>query len=113
MTAHHPIPLSEQYRAAARDWARTDGHARKLEELKSSELAKRMKALGDMTVAAAEREVKATQEWRDFIEEMAQARTAANAAFAELEYLRMKHNEWRIGQQMLLGYPDIPFGDPT
>lgn len=95
MTA--PLPISEQYRSAAHHWARMDGDARKLEEMKTSTLAKMMKALAGgekpPPLAAAERDVKASQEWHDFITEMVMARTSANDARVEMDYLMMKHEE--------------------
>lgn len=97
MNMQTTIPISDQYRAAARDWARTDGAARQLEETKTSVLAKMMKALGGgekpPPLAAAERDVKASQEWHDFITEMVLARTAANLARVEMDTLQMRHEE--------------------
>lgn len=97
MNMQQPIPISDQYRAAARDWARTDGAARALEELKTSVLAKMMKALagGDKPppLAAAERDVKSSQEWHDFVTEMVMTRTSANLARVEMDTLMMRHQE--------------------
>jgi hypothetical protein len=99
MNAPDGIPVSEQYRMAAREYARLDGKARELEASKDHVLAKWARAMGktedgkEMSVAAAEREVKATQEWADFRTEIEQARTSANEARAEMEALQMKHEE--------------------
>lgn len=93
MNTHEMIPLSDQYRGAARDWVQNDGKARMLEESKTSVLAKMMKALGDKPVAAAERDVKASQEWHDFITELTLTRTAANMSRVEMDTLMMKHEE--------------------
>ncbi len=82
--------LAERYREQAVRWATLDGHARKLEEMKTPELAKRVKAQGDKAVAAAERDVRASQEWHDLVSETVQARTSANLAWAEMDYLRLK-----------------------
>lgn len=87
-------PLSEQYRIAAKAWVDLDGAARLLEECKTAVLAQKMKAMGDMPAAHSEREVKASVEWRDFIEKMVKARTDANLAKVKLEWVRMKHSEW-------------------
>lgn len=87
-------PISEQFRIAAKDWADKDGAARTLEESKTAVLAERMKALGDVPAAHAERDVKSSPEWKEFIEQMVKARTAANMAKVKLEYIRMKHSEW-------------------
>lgn len=85
--------ISEQFRVAAKDWVEKDSAARMLEESKTAVLAQKMKALGDMPAAHAEREVKADPEWRDYIEKMVKARTAANLAKVKLEYIRMKFQE--------------------
>jgi hypothetical protein len=99
MTGPDTIPVSEQYRLAALKFARLDGRARELEASKDHVLAKRAREMGrtadgkEMSIAAAEREVKATQEWADFRSEIEQARTSANEARAEMEALQMKHEE--------------------
>ena len=85
---------SDLYFNAARAWATADGHARKLEAMKEPELAKRAKELGaELSVAAAEREVKASPEWHQYIAAMVEARTLANTEKAEMETLLMKHEE--------------------
>jgi putative sterol carrier protein len=87
--------ISEQFRLAAKDWVDKDSAANMLEETKSAVLSQRMAALGDMPVSKAEMAVKASQEWRDFIEGMVNARTAANLARMKLEYIRMRFSEWQ------------------
>lgn len=82
-------PISEQFRLVAKAWVDADAAARMLEETKTAVLAQRMKALGDIPAAHAEREVKASGEWTDFIGELVQARTQANLKKVQLEYLRM------------------------
>lgn len=89
----HNYPPSEQYRLAAKMWVDLDGAARLLEETKSAVLAQRQKALGDMPAAHSEREVKASDEWADFIKRMVEARTAANLAKVRMEWTRMKFME--------------------
>ena len=86
-------PISEQYRLAALEWVDLDDAARLLESTKSSTLAMLMKARGDIPAAHAERDVKATIAWREHIEKMDIARTAANRAKVQMEYLRMKFSE--------------------
>ena len=86
-------PLSEQYRLAALDWVKLDAAARLLEETKSTQLASRVKALGDVPVTTAERDVKATPEWREDLETMVRARTNANKAKVKLEWIRMRFQE--------------------
>ena len=88
-------PLSEQFRLAAKDWVDKDSAASMLEETKSAVLSQRMAALGDMAVSKAELQVKASQEWREFVEGMVRARTSANLAKVKLEWIRLKFNEWQ------------------
>jgi hypothetical protein len=87
------VPVSEQYRLAARDWVDMDAAARMLEEGKTTYLAQQINRLGDMPHAKAEREVKATKEWADYIKKMVNAKTAANRQKVELDYLKMRHME--------------------
>ena len=88
-------PLSEQFRLAGLDWAEKDGAARLLEETKTAVLSQRMKTLGDMPASHAERDVKSSAEWGEFINKMVSARQAANKAKVQMEYLRMKYHEWQ------------------
>jgi hypothetical protein len=85
---------SEQYRLAAKAWVAADAAANILEESKSAVLSQRQLALGDMPVSRAEMQVKASEEWHDYITKMVQAREAANLAKVRCEYLRMKFQEW-------------------
>jgi tartrate dehydratase beta subunit/fumarate hydratase class I family protein len=87
------LPFSEQFRIAAKDWCEKESAASLLEESKSAVLAQRMAAYGDVAVNKAERDVKSSEEWRDYIERMVAARGAANLAKVKLEYVRMKHWE--------------------
>jgi len=87
-------PLSEQFRLVAKAWADLDGAARMLEETKTANLSTMMKRLGDIPAAHAERDVKASPEWHDFIKRMVETRTAANIKKVQLEYIRMKAAEW-------------------
>lgn len=86
-------PLSEEYRLAAKQWVEKEAAASLLEETKSSVLSERMVALGDLPVSRAEMQVKASDEWRDFVEAMVDARREANLAKVRLEWVRMRHAE--------------------
>jgi len=86
-------PLSEQFRLAAKAWVEADAAASLLEETKSAVLSERMTALGDMPVSRAEMTVKASPEWREFIESMVKTRQAANLAKVKVEWLRMRFSE--------------------
>lgn len=82
---------AERFRDAALRWAKSDGRARRLEELKDHDLAKRMKARGDAaSLAAAKRDVEASPERADYLTEMVQARTQANREWIEAEYEMIK-----------------------
>jgi hypothetical protein len=85
--------FSEQFRLAAKDWVEKERAASLLEETKSAVLSQRMAALGDIPVNKAERDVKASAEWLDYVTKMVEARGAANLAKVKLEFLRMKHWE--------------------
>ena len=86
-------PLSEQYRVIAKKWVDADNAARLLEETKSAVLSERMAALGDVPVSHAERDVKASDEWKEFIAKMVSTRSEANRLKLHLEYIRMRHSE--------------------
>lgn len=88
-------PWSEQYRIVAKQWVEIDGASRLLEETKTAVLSQMMKRLGDKPAAHAERDVKASPEWSDFLQRMVEARTAANLAKVKMEYVRMKFAEWQ------------------
>ena len=87
------LSISEQFRIVAKDWVDKDSAARMLEETKTAFLSQMMRARGDVPAAHAERDVKASPEWQDFIERMVNARTAANLAKVKLEFIRMKASE--------------------
>lgn len=88
-------PLSEQFRVVAKKWVDADSAASLLEESKSSFLAKKMAAHGDMPVSRAEMMVKASQEWSDYISAMVEAREKAALLKVQLEYIRMQFSEWQ------------------
>lgn len=95
MTEHVTIHWSEEFRVIAKEWVALDGAARMLEETKTAVQSQMMKALGDMPAAHAERDVKSSLEWADFLRKMVEARTAANLKKIHLEYIRMKSSEWQ------------------
>lgn len=88
-------PISERYRLVAKQWVEADAAARLLEESKTTVLAQRMAALGDIPAAHAERAVKADPAWAEYIEQMVEARTRANYLKAKLEWVRMTFHEWQ------------------
>lgn len=94
MTPNSNLPWSEQFRIVAKEWVELDKAATMLEETKSAVLSQKMTALGDVPVSHAERTVKSSPEWQDFITRMVDARSAANLKKVQMEYLRMKFQEW-------------------
>lgn len=88
-------PISEQYRLAALKWADLDGAARMLEEGKTTILAQWKTELGDIADNKAEKEVKSSERWADYIKKMVRTKTEANKARIEVEYLKMRHSEWQ------------------
>ena len=93
MTDQSNRPISEQFRIVAKQWVDADNAARMLEETKTAVLAQRMAREGDIPAAHAERNVKSSDEWHDFIENMVTARTAANRLKVQLEFIRMQSHE--------------------
>lgn len=88
-------PLSEQFRLAGIDWAEKDSAARILEESKTAVLSQRMNALGEMPTSKAERLVKATPEWHEYLAKMVKAREQSNFAKVHMEFIRMRYHEWQ------------------
>jgi hypothetical protein len=86
-------PVSEQYRLAALDWVAMDAAARMLEEGKTTYLAQQINKLGEIAHAKAERLVKSSPEWADYIKKMVNAKTVANKQRVELDYLKMRSME--------------------
>jgi hypothetical protein len=89
------LPLSEQFRIVAKKWVDADAAASILEESKSAFLSRLMSEKGDMPVSKAEMQVKASQEWQEYIDHMTQSRADASRLKVQLEYIRMKFNEWQ------------------
>jgi hypothetical protein len=88
-------PLSEQFRIVAKQWVDADSAANLLEETKSAYLARLMAGQGDMPVSRAEMNVKASENWMEHITKMVTARERASLLKVQLEYLRMRFNEWQ------------------
>lgn len=88
-------PWSEQFRIAAKDWVDKHAAAELLEETKTATLAQKTQPLIKQGAAVnkAEIEVKASDDWHQYLEEMVAARKAANLAKVRMEWLRMKFKE--------------------
>lgn len=87
-------PWSEIFKEAADDWVDKEAAAQLLEDTKSSIMAQKQAALGDIAVNRAEQIVKASDDWMVHINKIIEARRVANAAKVNLEYIRMKFTEW-------------------
>jgi hypothetical protein len=88
-------PLSEQFRLVAKKWVDADAAASLLEETKSAVLSRMMATYGDIPVNRAELNVKSSDEWLEFITKMVKAREQAALLKVQLEYIRMRFNEWQ------------------
>ncbi|RYY67690.1 MAG: hypothetical protein EOO12_00090 [Chitinophagaceae bacterium] len=88
------LPWSEQFRIVAKEWVDLDKAATMLEETKTLVLSQKIKAQGDIPHNRAEAEVKASPEWHDYVTRLVEARSAANLKKVQMEYLRMKFQEW-------------------
>lgn len=89
------LPLSEQYRIVAKAYVDADSAASLLEETKSAVLSRMMVSLGDMPVSRAEMQIKASNQWEEFVVNMVKAREKAAFLKVKLEYIRMKFSEWQ------------------
>lgn len=90
------LPLYEQFRIAALEWTDAEAAASLLEDTKSavmSEMMGKAMAEGAKSIAAAEQAVKSTQEWRDHVTSIIEARQVANRAKVEVEYIKMRFQE--------------------
>ena len=90
-------PLSEQIYSAGLDFADAVAAAQLLEDGKTAFVAQRMLQI-EGTRVQAEREVKASAEYSEYIKRMVAARQKANRLKAQLEYLRAKLTEWQSAE---------------
>jgi hypothetical protein len=90
-------PISEQFRLVAKKYVEADSAARLLEEMKTTTLEQQkqdlIEAEGDMPDSHAERRVKSSPKWAEYIKSMVDARTDANLKKLQMEYLRMRFTE--------------------
>ncbi len=92
------IEISEQFRFAALEWADLDNAARMLDEGKTTYLAQQKALLGDIPDSHAEKQVKASPQWADYIKNMVRTKTQANKARVQVDYLKMKFQEWQSAE---------------
>jgi hypothetical protein len=92
-------PLSEQYRLLGLQWVEADKAAHLMEESKSSVYSqmcnkKLIDTLGNkVPMNRIESEVKASEEYREYVATMVDLRSRANLLKIELEAIRMRHAE--------------------
>lgn len=86
-------PWSDIYREAGEDWVDKEAAAQLLEDTKSSVMAQKQAAYGDIPVNKAEQKVKASPEWMEHLEKIVAARKAANLAKIYLDYVKMQSME--------------------
>jgi hypothetical protein len=90
-------PISEQFRIVSKQWVDAEAAASLLEDTKSAVLSERMQALlreePGLAINRAEATVKASDEWKEWITGMIDARKKANLLKVQMEYLRMRSGE--------------------
>lgn len=92
----HERPISEQFRIVAKQWVDAHAAANLLEETKSAVLSRLMMNLGrEVSVARAEMEVKAGDDWKEHIEKMVEARKKADLLRVQMKYIEMRFSEWQ------------------
>lgn len=93
------MPISEQFRLVALQYADADAAASLMEELKTVNLEKLKTELiaeqGQMPDNRAERLVKSSSTWEQYIKDMCGHRAKATKLRLQLEYFRMRHSEWQ------------------
>ena len=96
--AQHNYPISEQFRIVAKKWVEADKAASLMEETKSSVLSEMINSVIsyniDMPYNKAELSAKSNPEYKEFISTMVEFRSKANLLKVQMEYLRMKFQEW-------------------
>lgn len=89
--------LSERFRLAAKEWVQAEKVASFMEENKTSALAKKktelMRQQGEMSEAKAERLVKSSADWEEYLQAMVNLRAEANHWRMELKTLEMEDSE--------------------
>jgi hypothetical protein len=90
---YNNMPLSEEYRLAALQWVDLDAAARILESTKSAIVAQWVSDYGDMPISRAEARVKSSDDYLRLVEDIENARTKANKAKVQCEYLKMRFSE--------------------
>ena len=85
----------EKYRLACIEWARADGEARRLEEMKKVLFSELVNQSDSKSVAQAEHRARGNPIFKEHVETMVAARTKANILEAEVQGLKVKFEAWR------------------
>lgn len=97
--------LSERYRLVADQWVAADAEAREFEELKTTRLEQYKTKLileqGEMADNKAERIVKASKDWEDYLLDMVTARTKANYLKVQLTEIQILEREQQDRNQTI------------
>jgi len=90
---NNEFPFSERFRIAAEDWVDKENAAQLLEDTKSIVMAQRQAQLGDIPVNRAEQMIKASPDWKRYVETIIDARKEANLAKVKMEFERLRFME--------------------
>ena len=90
-------PLSEQFRLAAEDWRDKEAAAKLLESTREAWRARKMQIITG-SVAAAKRDVEASDWYMKYVEEMLKARGEADKAWVGVQFIQMQFQEWQSAE---------------
>ena len=93
MTTLSNIPFIEQWYRAYEEWADLENAANILEGMRGVLLERRIKELGDIPYNRAERDVKSSDWYENYLRDMHLARDEAVKAKGRLELIRMRSLE--------------------
>ena len=87
-----------QWETEAKEWARLDGEARRLEEMRKIVFSEVVNRSNATAVSKAEHEAYASAEFRAHVKKMVEARTLANIARARMDARKLEFEKWRTMQ---------------
>lgn len=85
---------TEQFRIKALKWANANGEAERLEHMRKVILGELVNQIGG-PITKAEHEAHGHKHYVQHIRDMTHARTKANIAKGEMEFMRMRFEAWR------------------
>ena len=88
-------PEAEGYRLLGREWAKLDGAASRLEEMKKIVLAEIKQRSDEKTQDGKETAALSSPQYAVHIDKMIEARTAANVCKADVRAVEMNNGTWR------------------